>query len=277
MIGIQLQGQLGNQLFQIAFVRLSSKILREFYAILEDKSYGLLAEKYFKLKFYERKYFRKIIKHIFFYKPREIIEFNNWQEPEIILDSLKPGVIYKGFFQSDFFLKNVNRGRLFRIKKKYQRIFLNKYADLFKRHKVVIIHIRLKDYMEIGTEELGGKDLHLPLEYYQKALEKIEIYDNTKVLVISDDIQYVKQNLKLNIPFSIEENHFIIDFLLLVNANSIIISNSSFSWWGAYLNTRQDLKVIAPEFWLGFKVQKTYPVDIIRTSWSTVPVNYKTR
>ena len=273
MIGIQLQGQLGNQLFQIAFVRLSSKILGEFYAILEDKSYGFLAEKYFRLKFYERKYFRKIIKHVFFLKPRKIVEFNNWQEPEVILDALKPGVIYRGFFQSDFFLRDINSKKLFIIKKKYQRIFFEKYGELFIRYKVVIIHIRLKDYMEIGTEELGGKDLHLPLEYYQKAIEKIEIGDNTKVLVISDDSQYVKQNLKLNIPFSIEENHFIIDFLLLVNAHSLILSNSSFSWWGAYLNTRQDLKVIAPEFWLGFKVQKTYPVDIIRNSWTTVPVN----
>ena len=275
MIGVQLQGQLGNQLFQIAFVRLSSKILHEFYAILEDKSYGFLAEKYFKLKFYERKYFRKIIKHIFFLKPRKIVEFNNWQEPEVILDALKPGVIYIGFFQSDFFLRDISRENFFIIKKKYQRIFFVKYGDLFKRYKVVIIHIRLKDYLEIGTEELGGKDLHLPLDYYQKALEKIEIGDNTKVLVISDDSQYVKQNLKLNIPFSIEENHFIIDFQLLANAHSLILSNSSFSWWGAFLNTRKDLKVIAPEFWLGFKVQKTYPVDIICNSWSTVAVKNK--
>ena len=272
MIGIQLQGQLGNQLFQIAFIRRASKILHELYTIIEDKAYGCLTEKYFILKFRERSYFRKIIKHIFFLTPRKIIEFNNWQRPEVILDSLDPGVLYKGFFQSEAFLVNAERGKLFRIKEKYQKVFNKKYGDLFKRYKVVVIHIRLKDYLEIGTEELGGKGLQLPFDYYQKALEQAKTDDNTKILVISDDIQYVKQNLNLSKSFSIEENHFIIDFLLLINANSLIISNSSFSWWGAFLNTRKDLKVIAPEFWLGFKVQKTYPVDIIRTSWSTVPV-----
>jgi hypothetical protein len=272
MIGIQLQGQLGNQLFQIAFIRRSSKILHELYAIIEDKSYGCLAENYFTLRFYERRYFRKILKYLFFLMPRKILEFNNWQESEVVLDFLETGVIYKGFFQSDYFLDKVNRANLFRIKKRYERIFYNKYGDLFKRHKVAVIHIRLKDYLEIGTEELGGKGLQLPLDYYQKALEQAEIDDNTKILVVSDDIQYVKQNLKLSKPFSIEENHFIIDFLLLMNANSLIISNSTFSWWGAFLNTRQDLKVIAPEYWLGFKIQKTYPVDIICDSWSTVPV-----
>jgi hypothetical protein len=273
MIGIQLQGQLGNQLFQIAFIRRASKILHQFYAIIDDKSYGCLAEKYFILKFHERRYFRKIVKRLFFLTPRKIIEFSNWQKPGEILDSLEPGVTYAGFFQSEGFLDNAERRNYFRIKRKYQRVFLKKYGDLFKGHKVIIVHIRLKDYLKIGTEELGGKGLQLPLEYYQHALDQLELDDNTKVLVISDDIQYVQQNLNLAVPFSIEENHFIIDFLLLKNANGLIISNSSFSWWGAYLNTNVDLKVIAPEFWLGYKVKKTYPVDIISTSWSIAPVN----
>jgi len=272
MIGIQLQGQLGNQLFQIAFIRSASKILNEFYAIIEDKSYGCLPEKYFELPCYERRNVRKILKHIFYLTSGRNLEFNNWQEPEEVLHSLKPGVLFKGFFQSEYFLKDFNREELFRIKKKYKRVFLEKYGDLFERCKILIIHIRLKDYLEIGSEELGGKGLHLPFAYYQKALEELKIDDNTKVLVISDDIQYVKQNFKLSVPFSIEENHFIIDFLLLVNANSIIISNSTFSWWGAFLNTREDLRVIAPEFWLGFKVHKTYPIKIICNSWSTVRV-----
>ncbi len=249
-------------------------MLHEIYAIIDDKSYGCLVEKYFKLRFHERKYFRKIMKHIFFLTPRKIVEFTNWQEPEIILDSLKTGVIYKGFFQAELFVENDDREKLFRIKKRYQRIFSEKYGDLFKRYKVVIIHVRLKDYLNIGTEELGGKGLQLPLEYYQHALDHLEIDDNTKVLVISDDIPYVKQNLKLRVPFSIEENHFIIDFLLMVNANRLIISNSSYSWWGAFLNTTEDLKVIAPEFWLGYKVRRMYPVDIICESWATIPANY---
>ncbi len=270
MIGIQLQGQLGNQLFQLAFIRRCSKILNESYAILEDKSYGCLPEKYFTMRFCERKYVRKMIKHIFLLSTRKTIEFSNWQKPGIILNSLRKGVVYKGFFQSELFFDNFRKCELFRIKRKFRRIFHEKYGQLFKNHKVVVIHLRLKDYLEIGTEELGGKGLQLPMDYYARALDKLDTDENTKVLVISDDIQYVKQNLKLNVPFSIEENHFITDFQLMINANRLILSNSSYSWWGAYLNTKKDLRVIAPEYWLGYKVKKTYPVDIIRNSWSTM-------
>jgi hypothetical protein len=272
MIGIQLQGQLGNQLFQIAFIRHASGVLHEFYVIFDDKSYGCIAEKYFRLRFYEKRYFRKILKRLFPLTSSEIIEFNNWEDPKVILDSLKPDSIYKGFFQSDQFVNTLDIKKAFRIKKKYRELFFQKYGELIKSFKVVVIHIRLKDYLETGNEALGGKGLNLPFIYYQKAIEQLEFDDNTKVMVISDDTDYVKQNFKLNIPFSIEKNLPIIDFLLMVNANSLIISNSSFSWWGAFLNNKSDLKVIAPKYWLGFKVQKTYPVNIICSSWSTVSV-----
>jgi len=273
MIGIQLQGQLGNQLFQIAFIRHVSKTLRECYVILDDKSYGCIAEKYFRLQFFEKRYPRKILKKFFLLSPRKTLEFNNWQEPGIVLHSLKPGVIYKGFFQSDKFFSPYFKKKPFKIKKKYQKEFFQKYGELFKNFKVVVVHIRLKDYLDIGNENLGGKGLNLPISFYQNAVEYFKKEDNTKFLVISDDIDFVKQNLKLDLPFSLEINNPVIDFQLMVNADRLIISNSSYSWWGAFLNTKKDLKVIAPQFWLGFKVRKNYPVSIIRNSWSAIPVD----
>lgn len=272
MVGIRLQGQLGNQLFQIAFIRLASKMLKEFYVIIDDNAYGCIVDRYFKLRFYENKYFRRFLNFYFYLIQRKIHEFNNWQEPDEVLNSLKPDVLYKGFFQSEKFIGNTSIKNTFRVKDKYTKIFLEKYGDFFRKNKVLVIHIRLRDYLEIGDEKFGGKGLHLPFEYYQRAIEQIKLDAHTKVLVISDDYEYVKHNFKLSVPFSVEENHFIIDFLLLINANQLIISNSSFSWWGAFLNSKKDLKVIAPKFWLGFKINKNYPVEIIRSSWSTVSV-----
>jgi hypothetical protein len=54
----------------------------------------------------------------------------------------------------------------------------------------------------------------------------------------------------------------IIDFQFLNNAAACIISNSTFSWWGAYLNPNNP-RVIAPRYWVGFHNGKEFPVDII--------------
>jgi hypothetical protein len=272
MIGIRLQGQLGNQLFQIAFIRSASKILDETYAIIDDNTYGCIVEKYFKLKIYERKLFRRILEKYFFLVQRETCEINNWMETERVVSSLKSGILYKGFFQSENFFRDITNKDSFRIKEKFRRVFNKKYGEIFNKYKIVVIHIRLGDYLKIGNENLGGTGLQLPINYYRKAIECIEIDDKTRVIVISDDPEYVRNNFRLDVPFSIETNHFIIDLLLLMNANTLILSNSSFSWWGAYLNKTDDLKVIAPKYWMGFKVQKWYPVEILPDSWTALSV-----
>jgi hypothetical protein len=272
MIAVKLQGQLGNQLFQIAFIRRASKILKETYVILDDKSYGCLPDKYFRLKFTERKIPRKLLSRYFSFFQREISEHNNWQDTSSILGNLKAGVIYKGFFQSDRFFENISDKNIFRIRNQYWKIFRDKYEETFKKYRVILIHIRLKDYFEIGGTELGGRGLQLPFEYYQNAIDQINIDNSTRVMVISDDQKFVKENLRLKVPFSLETNHFIIDLLLLINANVLVLSNSTFSWWGAYLNIVDDLKVYAPEFWMGFKVNKPYPVDIMCKSWTLLSV-----
>jgi hypothetical protein len=272
MIGIQLQGQLGNQLFQIAFIRLASKILNESYTIIDDKAYGCIVERYFKIRFWESKFFRRLLKRYFFLVKRETFEFNNWQKTERVISLLKPGKLYKGFFQSENFFRETTNRNSFIIKEEYRRVFINKYGELFMKYKIIVIHVRLKDYFEIGDEKLGGKGLQLPFNYYRKAIEEIEIDDKTRVIVISDDPEYIRKNFQLDVPFSIVTNHFIIDLLLLINANVLILSNSSFSWWGAYLNKSDNLKVIVPEYWMGFKVQKNYPVEIIPDTWIKVPV-----
>jgi hypothetical protein len=53
----------------------------------------------------------------------------------------------------------------------------------------------------------------------------------------------------------------------LTRADICVLSNSSFSWWGAWLNTN-DAQIIAPQYWIGNEMKKEYPVNIIPSYWS---------
>lgn len=272
MTGIQLNGQLGNQLFQLAFIRNIARLKKEVPVILEDKSYGCLPEKYFRLYPFEKKILRKIIKRIFLLRIRKRIVWNNLQKAEDILPRIESGVIHEGFFQSDKFFSHSFKKNPFRVRKKFLHEFYRKYDELLKSGIITVIHVRRKDYLDAGSDELGGKGLTLPLSYYKKALDYLHDSGRKKILVISDDPEYIKNNLNLGVPYTLEINSAIIDLLLMNHADNLILSNSSFSWWGAYLNKKENLKVIAPEYWLGFKVNITYPIAIFCDSWTRIRV-----
>ena len=107
---------------------------------------------------------------------------------------------------------------------------------------VTAIHVRRGDYL------LNPNFHPVPsIEYYNKA---IEIIGDGKFVLISDDIDWCKNNFIgdkfIFSPFTSE----IYDLHLLLNTNNHIIANSSFSWWGAYLCEKNN-KVIAPKTWFG--------------------------
>jgi hypothetical protein len=90
------------------------------------------------------------------------------------------------------------------------------------------------------------------------------------MIFISDDIEAVKANIKYKNGTYITGE---IDQLIALSlADELIISNSSFHWWGAWLNTKPNKVVYAPEFWLGHKVNREYPKEVIPQNWHKVKV-----
>lgn len=129
----------------------------------------------------------------------------------------------------------------------------------FNNNEVVAIHIRRGDNIINPVFPL------ISLEYIQNALNLFTDKEYN-FLIISDDINWCKNIFPNdeNIKFSDSNNDFI-DLCLMSLANHNIISNSSFSWWGAYLNSNPDKKVIAPLDW--FKNKNIDTKDLYCDNW----------
>ena len=120
-----------------------------------------------------------------------------------------------------------------------------KYRNLIAHPNTVSIHVRT------FNEEQHRHGLHhfLGMGFYQKAIDLFP--SDTIFVVFSDRINWCKMHfLPLGKHFVfIEENDAIEDLFLMAMMKHHIIANSTFSWWGAYLNQNPDKKIVAPLSW----------------------------
>lgn len=124
--------------------------------------------------------------------------------------------------------------------------------EMLKMDNSITIHIRRGDY--VGSSTLGGI---CTLEYYRNAISKARsIINNPVFFVFSNDQEWCMENMRNQ--FNDADVHFINhnqgtesyrDMQLMSIARCNILANSSFSWWGAYLNQRTDHVTLCPEKW----------------------------
>ncbi len=135
----------------------------------------------------------------------------------------------------------------------------------------VSIHIRRGDY--ISDPEIERVYGACGLDYYQRAIEEIVQFEpKPQFFVFSDEPAWVKDNLRLNFPMIVVEHMGAEspyeELRLMSLCRHSIIANSSFSWWGAWLNANRAKKVIAPKRW--FKSGSHDTRDLIPADWIKV-------
>jgi len=153
-----------------------------------------------------------------------------------------------GYFQSEKYFKEHRKEILEMFEPNSEIKFV--CNDVFKEYegkRISSIHIRRGDYVNLP-------DFHplCDIQYYNTAMELLK--DDTDLfMVFSDDIQWAKDTFRGN-KFIFSEDHTnVTDMFLMSNCDNHIIANSSFSWWGSYLNTSETKKTIAPKNWFGKK------------------------
>jgi hypothetical protein len=175
-----------------------------------------------------------------------------------------------GYWQNELYFKQIagKIRRMFSLK-----TYTNRFQAISQRIAVkrcpVSIHIRRGDYAE-HPEILSIHGL-CPSQYYHKAMQILmERLSDIHLFLFSDDIAWVKAHFDVQgLPYDFIEPSYPNpqeDLVLMSLCKHHIIANSSYSWWGAWLNTSPDKIVIAPRQWM----TAHYDPPIICSDWTGI-------
>jgi hypothetical protein len=290
---VKIQGGLGNQMFQFAFSKALENAIGE-KVYLDISSYsienchnGFEINSVFNLTVEEapmtmvRKMAtlpENIIKRIrrkYLTKKSHFIDKKFCYQPEVL--KLRGDRYFEGYWQSEKYILPIERTvrKLFEFRKPLNP----KNEELLSSSKapIVGIHVRRGDYIKDHCLNICTPN------YYHKALGEIKRNcDIGIIFIFSDDIKYCKSNIDTGgietvyIDWNRKENSWQ-DMAMMVRCDVHIISNSSFSWWGAWLNRKTEKVVIAPFPWNSREIvsDDTYYhhdfKDIIPHNWLRIP------
>jgi hypothetical protein len=206
-------------------------------------------------KFAPRKYFREL--HYHYHEEVAQLPRNTYLE---------------GYWQSELYFKNIRHVLLKEFSFPDVEDIRNKnLADTIKEVNAIGIHVRRGDYITNNyTNSFHGV---CGINYYKNAIEFIlQKENNPHFFFFSDDIQWVQENLKVDFPAEYVEHNTgkksFEDMRLMSLCRHNIIANSSFSWWGAWLNDHPGKIVIAPQNW--FDKADFDTKDLIPASWHKI-------
>lgn len=177
-------------------------------------------------------------------------------------------IIYDGEWQSEKWFKDCKNEVINAFSFKYISEKNIKEASIIQCNESVSIHVRRGDYVGNNTyANCATKD------YYIRAIDYIKSkYPECRFWVFSNEIDWCKENLIDTIGNKVSfvdwntGNDSYQDMYLMSQCKHNIIANSSFSWWGAYLNKNEDKIVVAPEKWFNTNFPEHFK-DIVPSKW----------
>jgi hypothetical protein len=256
---IKVKGGLGNQLFQYAYGR---------YLLVKNKKVM------FDLSFFQTGKNNFDTNRVFLLNDFNIINdsyFTIEHESGLKKNFIKILRKFKfnidEFYQTPKYLNSIKSLLVREISLKNPSDRFNEAVSKIKKSSVSI-HVRHGDYLnDEKTKNFHGV---LDLEYYKKAYNKLKEKQKIKqVVFFSDNIEWVKKSFNFIDCEVIYVNHSKLsdteELILMSKCSHHIIANSTFSWWGAWLNPNPNKIVIAPKQWTTKKTSDE--LDILPKGW----------
>ncbi|MFN4144606.1 MAG: alpha-1,2-fucosyltransferase [Runella sp.] len=268
MIIVKLRGGLGNQLFQYALGRRLS-LEYQTNLLLDTSALGRFS--WWTYRVYSLDAFSMKAEMI----SKAILQKSKWAyfkeshfhfDPQVL--TLRPPIYLDGYWQSERYfepISNLLRQDL-TLRKPLSDMGLQMEHHIKTQSQSVAIHLRRGDYTRFSLANRFLKPC--PLEYYEKAVCFLatQMTSEATFFVFSDDIPWAKKYFKwLKQVYFVEGLTAIEDLWLLSLCNHQIISNSTFGWWGAWLNPNPYKTVIAPQKWFSRGDHNTN--DLIPSAW----------
>lgn len=286
-----IQSGLGNQMFQYAFFRALQQHRGDAYMDISQYAYrpshnGYELEKLFYIQpqyaTAEQRNQLVDVSKDFFSVCRRALGFTHTgtghlrEEPQGTIVRYDPTVweenncYFRGYWQSPKYFAAIEH--LLREEFRF-RLPLTSEADLHTLQLIeqthsVSVHIRRGDYLKKRRKE--DYEVCTPT-YYQRAIKQMQKQaGNVRFFIFSDEIEWAEANIPFPADTVFVKGHSgedaWKDMLLMSRCRHHIIANSSFSWWGAWLNPDPQKIVLAPDCWFRYRQRP----DILPDTWQTI-------
>lgn len=260
-----IMGGLGNQMFQVAHA-VAQGLKNNVPSVFEKQTFTPM-EQSKPITDYLENVFRKINFVEKVENKKRVFE-NDWNDPQLNF-SWDTSIEFYGYFQSsknffgfDDYIKN-----LFCPTKEFINKIKTKYPEINSNIKTTSIHVRRGDYLTINNILPT-----LDVTYFNECIKILD--EETDVFfVFSDDVEWVNKNLKNKKIIFVNEFKDYEDLWFMSLCNNNIISNSTFSWWGSFLNKNKDKKVLCPGTWFGPDGPNPHN-NIYIDEWTKINVTY---
>ncbi|HUP77830.1 MAG TPA: alpha-1,2-fucosyltransferase [Pirellula sp.] len=188
------------------------------------------------------------------------------------------GCYLVGYWQSERFFMGVRE----EVKRQFRPRAPLSYQSECLREKMlncssIAVHLRRGDYL---NQSADSAILNLERDYYLHSVgDRLAERSGAKVFVFSNEINWCRRNLDFGCPTHfVEHNNAMAgyeDLWLMTAADCVVMANSTFSWWGAYLNERPNAKIYSPSHW--FKLNTLNDQDLACEGWTLVEEGGRTK
>jgi len=287
MIIVRLKGGLGNQMFQYALGRKLS-LLKHVGMLLDLSWFDIQTKRQFQLNSFnirseiatkediekilqtrKQRIIKKIEKktrHKFLRRFSSIWVEDNSSKFDKKVFYCPKNVLIRGYWQSEKYFNDI-KDQL--VQDFTLRNGLSPNAQMISNQMLsdpnsVSVHIRRGDYAD---NSLGH--YLLPIDYYQRAIDLlIEKHVTPSLYVFSDDIEWARKNFDFYpVTTFIDSSKYLGDpeeLILMSHCYHHVIANSSFSWWGAWLQEKGDSIITVPDQWF---TERDFPQDRVPNRW----------